>query len=75
MTSVPCVCPPMESPTLYISVISSVLLIVSEALGYYNRRNSAPTSLTEVAARVVRSAIKLATPPATPPSSVVEVSS
>ena len=74
MTTAPCVCPSLtESPTLYVSVVAGVLLILSEVLGYYNKRHpSNPTSITEVAERVVRAGIKAVTPPSSPPTSVHE---
>lgn len=73
MSSAPCVCAVSESPTLYVSVIAGVLLVISEFLGFYNKRNSSPTSITEVAARAIKTAIKLATPPTTPAASVHEI--
>lgn len=69
----PCVCPAAESPTLYVSVVAGVLLILSEVLGYFNKRHpSNPTSITEVAERAVRAAVKAVTPPTTPTASVHE---
>ena len=62
-----------ESPTLYVSVVAGVLLIASEVLGYYNKRHPTnPTSLTEVAERVVRAGVKAVTPPTSPQTSVHE---
>ena len=62
-----------DQPTLYVSIVAGVLLVLSEVLGYWNRRHpSAPTSITGALVQGAQGVVKALTPPTSPHTSVLE---
>ena len=63
-----------EQPTLYVSIVAGVLLILSEVLGYWNKRHpDRPCSITGAVVQGAQGVIKALTPPTSPQTSYVEV--
>ena len=70
MNSTTTTCVVSDQPTLYVSIVAGVLLIVSEVLGFLNKRNHAPTSITGAVVQGALGAVKALTPPSSPPASL-----
>lgn len=63
-----------DQPTLYVSIVAGVLLILSEVLGYWNKRHpDRPCSITGAVVQGAQGVIKALTPPTSPHTSYVEV--
>ena len=68
-------CPVATDSTLYISVISTILFLLSEFLGMRHAcKGEKPKSVLALLGRGAKSLTSLGTPPPTPPASIADAS-